>query len=83
MSRTTSLSLDRFEGNGHSIAVMLADDGATINIPRFLLPATAKAGEVFILTIVLDAEATQKLTDETRQVQDRLSNGDPGGDIRL
>ena len=35
---STRLSLDRFEGKGKQIAVLLTDDGATLNIPRSLLP---------------------------------------------
>ena len=36
---TTRLSLDRFEGENKSIAVLLTDDGDTINFPKSLLPA--------------------------------------------
>ncbi len=35
---TTRLSLDRFEGKNKSIAVLLTDDGESINLPRALLP---------------------------------------------
>ena len=65
------------------IAVLLTDDGETINIPRSLLPPGVKPGDVLTLTLEHDAEATRKLADETRRVQDKLSQGDPGGDIRL
>ena len=83
VSVRTSLSLDRFEGKGKSIAVLLTDDGETLNIPRSLLPPSAKPGDVLTLTLEHDPEATRKLADETRQVQDKLSQGDPGGDIQL
>jgi hypothetical protein len=78
-----SLSLDRFEGKGKSIAVLLTDDGETLNIPRSLLPPAAKPGDVLTLSLDFDAEATRKLAEETRRVQDRLSQGDPGGDIHI
>ena len=83
MSVSASLSLDRFEGKGKSIAVLLSDQGETVNLPRSLLPPGVKPGDVLMLTLEHDAEATQKLAEQTRQVQDRLSQSDPGGDIRL
>jgi hypothetical protein len=83
MSTRLSLSLDRFEGKGKEIAVLLTDDGATLNIPRSLLPPGAKPGEVFTLSLEHDAEATRELADETRRVEDKLKERDPGGDIKL
>jgi hypothetical protein len=83
VSARTSLSLDRFDGKGKSIAVLLTDDGETLNIPRSLLPSSAKPGDVFDLTLEHDPEATRQLADQTRRVQDKLSQGDPGGDIQL
>jgi Protein of unknown function (DUF3006) len=83
VSPRTSLSLDRFEGKGKSIAVLLTDDGEPLNIPRSLLPSSARPGDVFTLTLEHDPEATRHLADETRRAQDRLSQGDPGGDIKL
>ncbi len=38
MSTRLSLSLDRFEGRGKEIAVLLTDDGETLNIPRATAP---------------------------------------------
>ena len=37
------LTIDRFEGDGKSIAVLLTDDGDAINFPKALLPKGAKA----------------------------------------
>jgi Protein of unknown function (DUF3006) len=78
-----SLSVDRFEGKSRPIAVLLTDDGESINMPGSLLPPGVKPGDVLTITIEHDAEATRKLADETRRVQGKLSQGDPGGDIRL
>ncbi len=83
MSVRTSLSLDRFEGKGKSIAVLLTDDGESLNLPKALLPPSARPGDVLTLTIEADHAATQELADQTRQVQDKLSQTDPGGDIQL
>jgi Protein of unknown function (DUF3006) len=79
----TRLSFDRFEGKGKQIAVLVADDGATLNVPRSLLPSGAKPGDVLTLSLELDPGATAKLAKETRSVQDELSKRDPGGDIKL
>jgi hypothetical protein len=83
MSTRLSLSLDRFEGKGKAIAVLLTDDGETVNFPRSLLPPGCRPGDVFSLSIEPDAEATRALADETRRVQDKLKESDPGGDIKL
>jgi hypothetical protein len=77
------LSVDRFEGKGRSIAVLLTDDGEAINLPRSLLPPEAKPGDVLALSLEVDAEETRKLAEETRRVQDKLSHRDPGGDLSL
>jgi hypothetical protein len=78
-----SLSLDRFEGKGKSIAILLTNDGETINVPRALLPPGVKPGDVLSLTFEPDVAATRKLAEQTRRVQDKLSQGDAGGDIQL
>lgn len=83
MATRLSLSLDRFEGKGKAIAVLLTDDGETLNFPRALLPAGTKPGDVLTLTLEVDAEATRSLADETRRVEARLDDRDPGGDIKL
>ena len=43
---TIRLTVDRFEGEGKRIAVLLAEDGTTINFPKALLPKGVKTGEV-------------------------------------
>ena len=83
MSVRLSLSVNRFEGKGQSIAVLLTDEGEALNLPRSLLPPGVKPGDVLSLSLAVDAEATRRLAEETRQVQDRLSARDPGGDISL
>jgi Protein of unknown function (DUF3006) len=77
------LSLDRFEGKNREIAVLVSDDGETINLPKSLLPAGASPGDTLTLSLERDSGATQKLAAETRRVQDKLSQRDPGGDIKL
>jgi hypothetical protein len=77
------LSFDRFEGNRKEIAVLISDSGETLNIPRSFLPAGAQPGDVLTFSLERDASATRKLAEDTRAVQDKLSERDPGGDIRL
>jgi hypothetical protein len=78
-----SLSVDRFEGKGKQIAVLVTDDGDILNIPKAILPPNSKPGDVLTLTLEHDARATRDLADQTRQVQDKISQSDPGGDIKL
>ena len=80
---TLRLSIDRFEGDQKDIAVLLADDGTSINVPKRFLPRNARAGDVLALTIERDAAATKQVADSTRKVQDELKKTDPGGDVRL
>lgn len=80
---THSLSVDRFEGPGQSIAVLATEDGRTIDVPRDLLPPNVKPGDVLSATFERDDEATAKLAEETRKIQDELRETDPGGDIQL
>ena len=40
---STRLSLDRFEGKGKQIAVLLTDDGEALNLPRSILPPGTQA----------------------------------------
>jgi hypothetical protein len=77
------LSLDRFEGKNKEIAVLVNDDGEPVNLPRSLLPAGTRAGDVLTLTLERDAAATKQVADETRRVQDKLAERDPGGDLKL
>jgi hypothetical protein len=79
----TRLSLDRFEGKSKQIAVLVSDDGETVNVPRSLLPPAAKPGDVLSWTLEIDHEATRQLADETKRLQQELSKRDPGGDLTL
>ena len=83
MSVRLTLSVDRFEGKGHSLAVLLTDEGVAVNLPRSLLPAEVEPGDVLTFTVERDAGATRGLAEETERVQRKLSGDDPGGDIRL
>jgi Protein of unknown function (DUF3006) len=80
---SVSLSFDRLEGGHKQVAVLLTDGGETITVPRSLLPTGAQPGDVLTLELERDAEASRRLSETTRQIHRRLSERDPGGDIRL
>lgn len=62
------LIIDRFEGE---FAVM--DYGGTMfNLPRELLPPTAKEGDVLILQLSIDNATTQERREHIRRLMDRL-----------
>jgi hypothetical protein len=80
---TIRLSIDRFEGDKKQTAVLIAEEGTSINFPKALLPKGSKAGDLLTLQIDRDTEGTRKLAADTRKVQDQLRKTEPGGDIRL
>jgi hypothetical protein len=77
------LSIDRFEGEKKSIAVLLSEDGTPINFPRKLLPRGSRAGDALTVLIERDTATTRRVVLETRKLQEELKKTDPGGDIRL
>lgn len=74
------LSLDRFEGD---LAVLAAEDGASIDVPRAWLPDDARPGDVLTVAFARDEAATRKLAAETVALQAELKAADDGGDIKL
>jgi hypothetical protein len=77
------LEVDRFEGPGKGLAVLLPESGDPFNVPRALLPEGAKEGDVLTVRFERDEEATKALRAELKQVQDDLKKTDPGGDLEL
>jgi hypothetical protein len=77
------LSLDRFEGKTKEIAVLVNGEGEIVNLPKSLLPPLTKPGDVLTLTLERDDDASRQVAEEIRRVQDKLSERDPGGDIKL
>jgi hypothetical protein len=80
---TLRFSIDRFEGDKKDIAVLLADDGTSINFPRRYLPKSVRAGDILAVSIGRDAAATKQVADSSRKVQNDLKKTDPGGDVKL
>lgn len=77
------LTVDRFEGDGKNIAVLVTEEGATFDLPKSLLPKGIHAGDVLKFVIEKDVEATKAVADETARVQESLTKDDDGGDIKL
>jgi Protein of unknown function (DUF3006) len=84
--------IDRIEG---SIAVVVADDGRTFDVPTRALPNVSREGTVLRIdraadskppdwaeAIADEAERLRRL-DRARQTIHRLSRTDDGGDIEL
>ena len=61
--------IDRFEGNW---AVIETDDRQTFHIPRSLLPASAKEGDVISISVVVDSEATKSRRERMAGIMDNF-----------
>lgn len=74
------LFLDRIEGE---VAVLLYQ-GREVKLPRALLPAGAREGEVLSLQLARDPEATQRAQQEVAKQRGKLGkDDDDGGDVTL
>jgi hypothetical protein len=82
--------VDRIEG---TVAVVVGDDGRSIDVPRRDLPKGAREGSVLRIeakgatidwsqAVIDDAERDRRLR-VARENLDRLSESDRGGDIQL
>ncbi|MFO0959320.1 MAG: DUF3006 domain-containing protein [Isosphaeraceae bacterium] len=78
-----SLAIDRFEGDARQVAILVDDRDRTIDFPRDLLPKGCRAGDVISMTLEKDEQATKRVADEAKRLQDELGATDPGGDISL
>lgn len=82
MSKMT-LTVDRFEGEGKAVAVLLAEAGWTVDVPRALLPEGTRAGDVVSFDLRKDDAATRAVARKTAEVQAALKATDDGGDLSL
>jgi len=85
------LVIDRFEG---TVAVLVSDDGTSIDVDRALLPKGAGAGDVLRVNVgpqggfrwseaVVDVRATAERVMEGEDILGGLRKRDPGGDVVL
>ena len=91
MLETHSLIIDHFEG---ALAVVELDGQVLLDLPRWLLPADARADDVLTvavsgdaarasITIQHDTAATAGARAAARAAVGRLQRRDPGGDYQL
>jgi hypothetical protein len=89
--RSDSLVIDRFES---ALAVLVAEDGAIVEVPRSSLPQGARSGSVLRITrdatgavlwgeVQIDEEATAERLAQAESVLEALRKRDPGGDVVL
>jgi len=84
-------AVDRIEGK---IAVLVADEGTAVDVPKRRLPNGVREGSVLQVPVgddgspdwssaVLDEAERERRVNQARETLDRLRKGDPGGDITL
>ncbi|MGH7332219.1 MAG: DUF3006 domain-containing protein [Candidatus Rokuibacteriota bacterium] len=85
----TYFVVDRMEG---SIAVVIADDGRSFEVPRKVLPKGSGEGTVLRVegegvpdwsSAVIDAAERQRRLERARETLRRLGEADSGGDVQL
>lgn len=77
------LALDRFEGDGKRLAVLVTERGVEVTVPRELLPDRASPGDLLRWSLEVDAGATRAVRGEAKRLIEELERGDPGGDVVL
>ena len=79
------LAFDRVEQgrDGADLAVLVTDDGASIVVPRGLLPPDTEPGETLSMALTRDPKATLEVAKKTEAIRADLKKTDPGGTIRL
>lgn len=91
MPDTHQFMVDRHEGD---LSVVTVDGRAMLDLPRWLLPPTARGDDVLavtveasgdraVITIERDTAATARAQEAARAAARRLKTKDPGGDLRL
>ena len=91
MAEQHRLIVDRHE---EDLTVVEVDGRASLDLPRWLLPAATRGDDVLavtvegdadrvVITVERDAAATARGRDAARAAVERLKRKDPGGDLRL
>ena len=90
MSSEAFYAVDRLEGQ---LAVLVADDGTTVELSKQTLPARVKEGTMLRVKVsggkpdwttakIDETERLQRLNDARKRL-DQLAKNDPGGDITI
>ena len=91
MKETHRFIVDRHEG---ALTVVEVDGKTFLDLPRWLLPVSARADDVLavtveaeadraVVTLERDAAATARAQADAAAAVERLKRRDPGGDVRL
>ena len=91
MKETHRFIVDRHEG---ALTVVEVDGKTFLELPRWLLPGSARADDVLavtveaeadraVVTLERDAAATARAQADAAAAVERLKRRDPGGDVRL
>jgi hypothetical protein len=88
---TAFYAVDRIEG---TVAVLVADDGTTAEVPRSALPTRLREGSVLRVRLgangrpdwssaEIDKDEEERRLKEANKMLDEMKRSDPGGDITL
>lgn len=66
-------TIDRLEGD---FAVLVFDDGQTLNLPRKDLPEDAKEGSVILVSFLSEREQTKKQKELAKAILNEILNTD-------
>ena len=89
--KTVLYAVDRLERN---VAVLVSDQGETIEMPRLELPSGIHEGSVLRVrfgaqnlpdwsSAVIDREEEKRRLGQATRLLNDMKRGDPGGDIKL
>jgi hypothetical protein len=73
-SNTIHAVIDRIEDNDMAVILLGDDEQAQIDMPVSFLPAEATEGDHLSITIKLDDDARDAMTDKIRKLQEELLN---------
>ena len=72
------VQIDRFEDNGWAVLLPYPEGRKSFDVPRELLPAEARPGDVFEARLDPDRAETERLARENRRLLDGLLGRDDG-----
>lgn len=66
--------IDRIEDNDMAVVLIGDDEAAQLDVPKAFLPSDATDGDHLSITIKLDKESRDSMTDKIRSLQEELLN---------
>jgi hypothetical protein len=70
------VQLDRFEDNGMAVLLIYPEGRRSFDVPRELLPESARAGDVFDVSFTHDRRETERMAAENKRLMDELLGRD-------